>query len=84
MAPGKVNPLSFAREISQTIRRGAKRRCINGRFNEAGIKKAAPALDGLRPRVEKSRQESRRINESDFESADVLKPGDRQLLFVVF
>jgi hypothetical protein len=52
--------------------------------NVAAIKKAAPALDGLRPRVEKNRQESSRVDESDFELADILKPGDRQLLFVVF
>lgn len=49
-----------------------------------GNQKAAPALDVLRPRVVKSRQEPRRVDESDFEFADILKPGDRQLLFVVF
>jgi hypothetical protein len=50
----------------------------------AGNQKAAPALDVLRPRVVKSLQEPSRVDESDFEFADILKPGDRQLLFVVF
>jgi hypothetical protein len=62
MAPGKVNPLSFAaifRTPDFSNNQARRKEAMQyAPLNPAGIKKAAPALDVLRPRVVKSRDVS--------------------------